>query len=111
MTGAQADDVGRRMSLHLRRNNFEACHGILSELEWDAEQDSVGPAAIAELPIELRLANALEGAGYIYVDELKTLDEAKLRAIPNVGPKQVANLIQVLENLRAEELAASSNEA
>jgi len=43
------------------------------------------PIAIAELDISLRWVNMIEGAGYIYIDELEGVDLRKLLKIPNFG--------------------------
>ncbi len=70
MTGHEADVIGRRLALHLRKNHFDGCHIIL-DYEEQKLSDDEPPKAIAELDLPLRIINFLEGAGYVYIDELR----------------------------------------
>jgi len=104
MTGEQADAVAGQLGLHLRKNNFEACRNILSNLEEEQLAD-VGrvPTAIAELSIELRYVNALEKAGYIHIDDLEGVSLHKLRSrglLPQIGVGTIDEINRVLQRAR-----------
>lgn len=70
MMGRDADRIGRRLALHLRKNHFEGCHNILDQLEKDL-LDVKPLTAVAELRISLRLINLLESNGYIYLKDME----------------------------------------
>lgn len=81
MTGSEAEQIGTRIAIHLRRNEFAVCHQILSDLEGEqTEREAYEFDAEDEIPIaevlghELRYVNALEKAGYIYIDDLDGVD-------------------------------------
>lgn len=78
MTGPEAERIGRKISIHLRRNEFTVCHEILRSLGEQhnlAQSDVDGPTPIAEVrQLELRYVNSLEKAGYIYLEDLDGVD-------------------------------------
>lgn len=79
MTGPEADRLGARLALHLRKNEFQVCHHILDSKEVEmkaASHDRV--TAIAELNLNLRYVNMLERAGFIYVTDLDHVDIRRL---------------------------------
>lgn len=86
MTGHEADVIGRRLALHLRKNHFEGCHHIL-DYEEKKLSDVGPPTAVAELRIPLRLINVLEAHGYVYVVDMSHTDVFQLERIFGVGFK------------------------
>ena len=93
MTGQQAEELARRMELHLRYNNFEACRDILDEKEKALKERPSKRKALAETEISIRWVNALEKARYIYVDQLQGKDLKEVcKEIPNMGPCAVKEL-------------------
>ena len=90
MTGPEAERVGRRLGIHLRRNEFAACLEIVLSLrdkQMAREFKDAGPKdriPIAELlGSELRYINKLEEAGYIYIEDL---DDVDLMDLTRPGP-------------------------
>lgn len=73
MTGPEADRLGARLALHLRKGDFEVCRHILESAE-EATESQDGPTAIAELNLDLRYVNLLEKEGFIYVSDLDGVD-------------------------------------
>lgn len=115
MTGKQADIVAGQLGLHLRRNNFEACRDILNNLEEEqlANRSRI-PTAIAELSIELRYVNALEKAGYIYIDDLEGVSLHNLRSrglLPQIGAGTVSEITKVLRRARKQQQQAEQTQA
>lgn len=103
MTPKDASILSRRLELHLRRNEFEACHNILNEIE--AEIESTPPEGIAELPLDLRWVNALETLNYIKISDLDMFqtdsDWDSLReSIAYIGPAGVAEVRTAIEAAR-----------
>lgn len=79
MTGPEAEQTAARISIHLRRNEFAACHEILGELEnrQDPEEDCTEFTSIPVAEVlghELRYVNKLESAGYVYMEDLEGVD-------------------------------------
>lgn len=96
MTGIEAENIGRRLALHLRKNNFDACHDILNGTET-VMKESKGSLAIAELPLELRTVNLLEKAGYLYVEDMRSVDFKRLvEEVTNMGKLTAAVIEEVV---------------
>jgi hypothetical protein len=80
MTGPEAERAGARIAIHLRRNEFAACHEILDHLKSEQTKREFNKAADDRIPIaevlggELRCINMLEAAGYIYIEDLDDVD-------------------------------------
>lgn len=90
MTGSEADEIGRRLSIHLRKNNFEACHGVLDSIEKERAKKYSSRSTLAETGLSLRWVNFLEASGYLYVDQLSGLSSRDIdklcSRIRNLGP-------------------------
>lgn len=81
MTGPEAEVLCRRLGIHLRKNNFEACRDILDQEEKDMALDVRGlnrPEALAELDLDLRTVNLLERAGYLYLEDMRGISVFRL---------------------------------
>ena len=103
MIGRDADMVAARLSIHLRRNEFEACHNILDDLETAWKLDTKGIVYIAELSIGVRLVNFLEKVGYIKVSDLDDVNWESLRKeVPWLGPAGVAEVRFAVEAARVQ---------
>lgn len=91
MIGSEADEIGRRLSIHLRKNNFEACHDVLDTVKKEKATKYNGRVALAETELSLRWVNFLEKSGYLYVDQLQGLSDKDIdklcRKMRNMGPK------------------------
>ncbi len=77
MTGAEAERFGRRIAIHLRRNEFEKCYDILRFMESQAEkrEEDNGRIPLAEVFGQgIRHVNLLEAEGYSYADDLDGID-------------------------------------
>lgn len=81
MTGPEAEQIGTRIAIHLRRNEFAACYQILNWLYDEQMRRDFGEPDVHEcIPIaevlgdELRYVNRLEKAGYIYIEDLDGVD-------------------------------------
>ena len=99
MTGRDAEVAAARLSLHLRKNQFEACHNILYGLE--AEITSRCPVNIAELNLNLRWVNALEKLEYIKISDLDDVNWESLRmSIVCLGPAGTAEIKLAVEDAR-----------
>lgn len=93
MTGQQAGELARRMELHLRYDNFDACRDILDEKEKMLAERPSKRKALAETDIALRWVAMLERAGYIYVDQLEGKDLKEVcKKITNMGPCAIKEL-------------------
>ncbi len=108
MTGIEAEMIGRRLALHLRKNHFEGCHIILDYEEKKLLNGGGAPKAIAELNLPLRHVNFLEKAGYVYIDDMVGMDVFSLeKDLSYIGPKGAVLIGKVvsdaLRELRAEE--------
>lgn len=85
MTGIEADIIGRRIALHLRRNHWEGCHNIL-DYEEQKLLSAEPVVAIAELKIPLRMVNLLESHEYIYLTDMLDTNVFQLEKILGLGP-------------------------
>ena len=112
MTGPEAERAGARIAIHLRRNEFGVCREIIRALETQhdlAQSDGVDdPTPIAEVRgLDLRYVNALEKAGYIYLEDLDGVDLEELirsgpRRISHFGTKAVTALKRAREKAVAD---------
>lgn len=108
MTSNEAEAVGRRIALHLRKNNFMACHDILvTEEQQLSSPEQI--TAIAELPIPLGCVNFLEGAGYIYLADLVGVDVTELE-IKELGPISKNIIKKALQRWKADKRDAEVRE-
>ena len=102
MTGLQADQLGRKLGIHLRRNEFGVCREIIDAVEQEFRQRPRRPdadgVAIAESGLDLRLVNLLEKEGYLYVGQLQGVDLDGLRQrcsqLGSVGVRAIRGMIQ-----------------
>ena len=98
MTGIEAERLGRRLAIHLRRNEFECCRDIINNKERQreilAETPTEQPTALAEIGIDLRWVNMLEEMGCVYIKDLEGLDlKPFLYTIPSIGDKAVEEIL------------------
>jgi carbon storage regulator len=70
----------------------------ISLLRSSNELKTVADLEVCGLP--LRLINALEELGYIYIPDLERLTEAAILACSNLGPKAVEQIREALQNYR-----------
>ncbi len=83
MTGPEADRVGRRLALHLRKNDFAICQKILKSMENQFRvAEPYRTTAIAELDLELRYINMLENGGFVLISDMDhiNVDNLELRS-------------------------------
>ena len=102
MTGVEAEQLGRRIAIHLRRNDFASCRDIINNKEHQrkvlAEGPTETPKALAEIGISLRWVNAMEEMGCIYIKDLEGLDlKSFLFSIPNIAEKGVEEILYKVE--------------
>ena len=102
MTGIEAEQLGRRIAIHLRRNDFEGCRNIINNKERQrkelAESPAEQPTALAEIGLDLRWVNMLEEMGCVYIRDLEGLDlRPFLYTIPNIGDKAVEEILDKLQ--------------
>lgn len=115
MTGPEAEQVAARLSIHLRRNEFAACHEILNSLREQQmrhefrESSPDDPIPVAEvLGHEMKYVNMLEKVGYVYIDDLDGVvladlaDKSSPLYLPWFG-KKGASLLEAARE-RAEEI-------
>lgn len=94
MTGIEAEQLGRRLAIHLRRNDFKGCQEIINSEERQREILDEKPTAIAEIGINLRWVNMLEEMGCIYIKDLEGLDlKHFLRTVPDIGDKAIDEIL------------------
>lgn len=87
MTGPEAERLGRRMALHLRKNQFTLCREILEFAEQE-HGDSLRDTLIeniAETGLDLKLINRLESEGYLKIADLGDVTDEDLLAMDWVG--------------------------
>ena len=93
MTGPEADQLGARLALHLRKNEFVVCHHILDSKEEQCKvAEPYHAPAIAELDLDLRYINMLEKAGFIYAADLDHIDIHKLRLCTDDGRNLISEV-------------------
>ena len=92
MNGKDADVLARKMAIELRRNNFVACHDILKYAQEAQMTEPKPPVALAEIGIDLRWLNKLEGGGYIYLSDLDGVDLDDFIEIAYMSHKAVAHI-------------------
>ncbi|KKN70635.1 hypothetical protein LCGC14_0429080 [marine sediment metagenome] len=99
MTGFDAESTGRRLAIHLRKNNFAICHIILDTIEQELiARKKVAPReAIAELPLPLRLVNKLEDLGFLYIKDLADVNfEEMKKEVKYMGDGNIELLTRVV---------------
>ncbi len=118
MTGIEADQLGRRLSIHLRKNNFEACRDVLDEVEKERAKKRARPLAflgcsqrsrlaLAETRLDMRWVNLLEEQNIMYVDQLRGKNIDKLcHRIRNMGPRAVTAIKIALNAVKEDELCS-----
>ena len=84
----KAAELGIRISIHVTKGNFVACHELLDNYE---KHYATGPPeiieCIAELQLDSRCINALDRAGYIFIHELTEKVLEQIKDMPSVGPR------------------------
>ena len=94
----------RRVAIHLKRGNFEACHNIIDDAQAKNQQESDNGecTTLVDLPAGcsyhtwLRTVSQLEKAGYIYISDLNGVDIMALR-LPQLGLRSLITIKQALE--------------
>lgn len=99
MNGPEADQTGNKISIRLRRNDFEACREIIDQHERQYRKGPEVPTFIAELSIDLRTINVLEKYGYMQISDLDDVDIDAMN-LPNIGPVAKAGLKNTLRKAR-----------
>lgn len=69
---------------------------VLTDTEYEEEQNELENAPLAELDLSVRTFNILYRAGYTTVRELLDADAEKIVSLPNLGLKNFSDLIDVL---------------
>ncbi len=85
MNGQDADRIGREISLHFRRNNYEACRDLVNAAERRHNEGPGVPEYLTEIGLGLRTTSELEKGGYILITDLDGVDIDGLE-LPNIGP-------------------------
>lgn len=99
MTGPEAERLGRKIALHLRKQEFGACHEILDFAEQE-HGDGFHDAMIeniAETNLPLRLINKLEEAKYAKIADFRDVTDKELLAIDLVGKKYLPLIRNAVE--------------
>ncbi len=111
MTGYEAEVIGRRLALHLRKNHFEGCRDILNYEERKLSE--TGPSTtIAELRIPLMLINILENNGYVYLSDMAYTNVFQLcRDLPRVRASSTTLICRVVSDAFRDLRANGDNDA
>lgn len=99
-----ASRAAERVAIHLERGCPEMAHEVINdfEREWrESQRPSIGKlleTPIAQLKMQVRNVNYLEGAGVLTVDDLAKggWTRERLLAIPNFGPAAMFELEKAL---------------
>ena len=84
-----AENLSRRLQIHLQRNNFTLCHHIINKAEAEQDNDDGIIIALAEIEeLDQNLISILDKAGYIYLEDLVGVTHEKLLGIPSIGHKR-----------------------
>lgn len=106
------DRVGGQIAVHLANGAWLlARHSLDAALEeakeHAAESGGVqGQLACARLPLALRIVNKLERYGIQWADDLASVSDERLLAIPGIGPKQLGAIHVALQNAGFRKTAA-----
>jgi DNA-directed RNA polymerase alpha subunit len=115
MSQEDAETLAKRIALHLYRGSIEAARDAL-ENGWkshlaDHAELPEGPALLDEplsrVVSNLRTLNMLEEDGILTIGQLLNARDYELRAIPNMGMKNIAYLANICDGLRVKAGLAS----
>lgn len=112
MNSPDAETLSKRIELHLRRNQFAICKGIIEGVEKEYRRgNSTKITAIAELDIAIGAVTLLEKKGYIHIKQFDDVDIVKVcSAIRHIGHEEALRVSKAVEkahkhNLRLQRTA------
>ena len=96
----RSEQLGRRLAIAIESRNWDRCQDIIRQA-----QDEIGivanplDLAVAELPVNMRIANGLEEMGVLMVRDLVELTPAEILNYPNFGLRCLREIQRALRQV------------